>query len=276
MLNAESGLTNDSGAEASSVIRHHASIIDCQSSFVLHVDPPAPGPWNMAVDEALLEAAAADGQCILRFYQWQEPTLSLGYFQAYSDRWQHAPSSGVAVVRRMTGGGAILHDKELTYSVAIPSRHPLAIDRLKLYEAVHAGLIATLAQWGIAATICGQPARLSPDRQPFLCFERRSPGDVLLGDAKIAGSARRRCRGAVLQHGSILLRQSAAAPELSGLCELTGKSIEPEELTHAWLSVLTGQPRSARRPAELSSTAYIRATALAHEKYAAPVWTEHR
>ena len=56
------------------------------SAFRLLLDPPAAGAWNMAVDEALLEAAAAEGQCTLRFYQWAEPTLSLGYFQAYADR----------------------------------------------------------------------------------------------------------------------------------------------------------------------------------------------
>ena len=75
----------------------------------------------MAVDEVLLEAAAADGQCTLRFYRWEEPTLSLGYFQTYADRWQHEPSRDAAVVRRTSGGGAILHDAELTYSFAVPA-----------------------------------------------------------------------------------------------------------------------------------------------------------
>ena len=62
------------------------------SDFHLLLDPPAAGAWNMAVDETLLEAAAAEGQCTLRFYQWAEPTLSLGYFQAYADRNQHEAS----------------------------------------------------------------------------------------------------------------------------------------------------------------------------------------
>src|SRR5438445_617792 len=78
-------------------------------------DLPGDGPWNMAVDEALLEDAARSGRPTLRFYGWAEPTLSLGYFQPYAQRASHPPSSRCAVVRRPTGGGAILHDAELTY-----------------------------------------------------------------------------------------------------------------------------------------------------------------
>jgi lipoate-protein ligase A len=281
----------------SSFCIHHSSF---PAALRLLLDPPAPGAWNMAVDEALLEAAAAEGQCTLRFYRWQRPTLSLGYFQTYTDRWQHAASSHAAVVRRASGGGAILHDAELTYSFAIPDRHPLAIDRLGFYRAAHTALIAALAQWGIAAAMCASPrpaptsrggsstswggsCTAAPDqtnveialqRQPFLCFQRRSPGDVLVGGVKIAGSAQRRCRGAVLQHGSVLLARSPATPELDGLKDLTGKTIEPEQLAAAWLAQLVGafHWESGR----LSNAEHCRATTLAAEKYAAADWTENR
>ena len=222
------------------------------SPFILLLDPPASGAWNMAVDEALLEAAAAEGQSTLRFYRWAEPTLSLGYFQTYGDHFQHEASRGCAVVRRPSGGGAILHDRELTYSLAVPERHPLAATRLRTYRAVHQALIAALGRWGIEAGMltcseaspartatssprsgracppltmaeatAGKPARFTAEiaeagrdfaREPFLCFQRRSPGDVLVGGVKVAGSAQRRCRGAVLQHGSLLLARSPAAP----------------------------------------------------------------
>ena len=133
------------------------------SPFRLLLDPPAPGAWNMSVDEALLETAAADGQCTLRLYRWQEPTLSLGYFQAYDDRRQHAASNRSGVVRRPSGGGAILHDREVTYSLAIPSRHPLSVRRLECYEAVHLALVDVLAQWGIEATLATRSEWRSPD-----------------------------------------------------------------------------------------------------------------
>ena len=85
----------------------------------------------MAVDEALLIDAAENGVATLRFYQWSEPTLSLGYFQRYDDRDQHAASRECAVVRRQTGGGAILHDRELTYSL-VASRQPSARAQLRV------------------------------------------------------------------------------------------------------------------------------------------------
>ena len=72
----------------------------------LIVDPPLDGAWNMGFDEALLEQAADPGIATLRFYQWQEPTLSLGYFQTYDERDTHAESRQAAVVRRQSGGGA--------------------------------------------------------------------------------------------------------------------------------------------------------------------------
>lgn len=231
----------------------------------------------MAVDEALLEAAAAaDGQCTLRFYCWEEPTLSLGYFQPYAERWQHAASSRAAVVRRASGGGAILHNDELTYSFAVPADHPLAIGRLRLYMAVHAALIEALTEWEIAASIFSRPSQegKSHDRQPFLCFQRRSPGDVLVGETKIAGSAQRRCRGAVLQHGSVLLGRSAAAPELAGLRELTGKAISVGELAESWREKLAATLAITWHTAELTQELRRRASCIATHKYACPAWTE--
>ena len=87
-------------------------------------DGAAIGARQMALDEALLESAAERGSATLRFYRWSEPTLSLGYFQDYAERDSHAASRNCALVRRQTGGGAILHDRELTYSLAIPRAHP--------------------------------------------------------------------------------------------------------------------------------------------------------
>ena len=92
----------------------------------LIIDPPLRGPWNMAVDEALLADDVETDAATLRFYRWSEPTLSLGYFQSYADRELHAASRGCAVVRRQSGGGAILHDRELTYSLVLPPTNPLA------------------------------------------------------------------------------------------------------------------------------------------------------
>src|SRR6476660_1233785 len=99
----------------------------------------------MAVDEVLLIDTAEHNTATLRFYSWSEPTLSLGYFQRYADRQYHAASSACAVVRRQTGGGAILHDRELTYSLALPASHPLAKQNEKLYQIVHEAFVEILS-----------------------------------------------------------------------------------------------------------------------------------
>src|SRR5262245_46944682 len=139
-------------------------------------DPPACGAWNMAVDEVLLETAAATGQATLRFYGWEAPTLSLGYFQSATDREQHSPSLACPLVRRASGGGAILHDRELTYSIAIAQavRHSAAASGL--YGLFHETLIAALARLGVTAGLyraaakcdAANPAAGGP---PFLCFQ---------------------------------------------------------------------------------------------------------
>ena len=202
---------------------------------------PGNGAWNMAVDEMLLERAEEYATACLRFYGWSEPTLSLGYFQIYADRQEHPPSLPCAVVRRLTGGGAIVHDAELTYSIVLPGTHPLATHRDELYQVVHGCLIETLGHFGITARLCGTADNLGTAREPFLCFQRRSPGDVLIGRTKVCGSAQRRRNGAVLQHGSLLWRTSPAAPGTvrgGGCCCYP---IELESVADLWLCGLSGR-----------------------------------
>lgn len=230
----------------------------------------------MAVDELLLEWSAERGGCCWRFYGWEEPTLSLGYFQEYDDRRRHTSSRNCPVVRRLTGGGAIVHDAELTYSLVVPAGHPLAVRRNLLYETVHTSLIEVLADLGVTATLYLPPGPRKQKEQPFLCFRRRAPGDVLVNRAKVAGSAQRRRRGAMLQHGSVLLRRCPATPELVALEDLTGRSIAREELADAWLAGLGRRLALAWRPQPLSEHERSRAAALVESRYASTRWVEDR
>jgi lipoate-protein ligase A len=242
----------------------------------LLIDPPAPGAWNMAVDQALLEWSAEEGGFCWRFYGWQEPTLSLGYFQRYEDRLRHAPSEGCPVVRRLTGGGAIVHDAELTYSLVVPAEHRLAVRQDLLYETIHTSLIQVLADLGVSAALYKSSARGEHGRQPLLCFRRRAPGDVVIGGIKIAGSAQRRRRRAVLQHGSVLLQRSAAAPELAGLEDLAGKAISQDRLADAWLGELSARLAVRWRCRPLPDRQRRRAAALAESRYSLARWTVSR
>lgn len=211
----------------------------------LIVDPPAPGAWNMAVDEALLLSAAEHGITTLRLYQWNEPTLSLGYFQSAADRQQHVPSRDCPLVRRASGGGAIVHDRELTYSLTVAQSDTRLSAATSLYDAVHQSLLECFAEFGISASLYArgacEPKPTNPGREPFLCFQRRACGDIVCGGVKVVGSAQRRRRGAVLQHGSILLGRSKNAPELEGLEELTERAVTPHWITDRWPRLLALQ-----------------------------------
>lgn len=179
---------------------------------------PQSGTWNMSVDQTLLNAAATDGIATFRWYRWSEPTLSLGYFQEATEidadpRWR-----GVPRVRRLTGGGAILHHHEWTYSIAVPPRQQLFRHPEELYDLVHAAIIAMLAARGVSLKLRGTTEKQSPE--PMLCFSRRDSHDVVRDQHKILGSAQRRRRGAILQHGSLLLKASPLTPSQLGLHDL--------------------------------------------------------
>ncbi len=179
---------------------------------------PQDGVRNMALDEALLEAALDRDECTVRWYRWIEPTISLGYFQK-AEGFAGLPGPfELAIVRRLTGGGAILHQHEWTYSCTVPPGHPLAEHPTRLYDLVHARIVMALAEQKILAALRGEA--LAEREVTFLCFGRGDPRDIVLKGHKILGSAQRRRRGAVLQHGSLLLRSSQHAPQFPGLVDL--------------------------------------------------------
>ncbi len=243
--------------------------------LILH--DPLPGARNMAVDQALLESIESIGRGTLRFYQWDRPTLSLGYFQRHSDRESHATSRECPVVRRTTGGGAIVHDLELTYSLCLPRENRFSSNHQELYDRVHRSLIASLAECGISgAKLYTSPESRTDDRHPFLCFQRRSPGDVLLSGEKICGSAQRRVAGAILQHGSLLLQKSNAAPELSGVAEITGRQIPWQDIRNIWIGQLQTELNLPLATEELTTAELDAADRIQRRRFENNAWTERR
>lgn len=251
------------------------------------VDPPAIGPWNMAVDEALLESAANEGVATLRLYQWNEPTVSLGYFQSYGERAAHPASASIACVRRLSGGGALVHDRELTYSLCLPADHPQAKEPEALYGTVHQAIVATLVELGVDARLRGgsgnPPIEVAPEVEPFLCFVRGTPCDVVLeakntphGPVKIVGSAQRRRRGAVLQHGAILLAASTSAPELAGIADLTGLALDVERLQSGLAGHILAATELTPTRSKLDSTAAETAFRVCKSRYAEGIWNRRR
>lgn len=183
-------------------------------------EPPHPGAWNMAVDAALLEESLRSGTTFVRLYRWSEPTISLGYFQQSEERESDPRINHLPSVRRLSGGGAILHDKEQTYSCVLPPGHALAEQPSRLYDLVHSLVVGLLREQGVDVQPRGRGHDQKSAVEPFLCFLREASPDLVVRGHKVLGSAQRRRRGAVLQHGSLLLKASEFAPDLLGLHDL--------------------------------------------------------
>ncbi|HEY0996241.1 MAG TPA: hypothetical protein VGD77_09650 [Gemmatimonadaceae bacterium] len=165
---------------------------------------PREGAANMALDRALMDRAREKGEWILRVYGWRPPTLSLGRNQRAAGAWdlEAIAARGIGIVRRPTGGRAILHDREATYSVTAPAGDAgaLAESCARINRILAQGLRALGAEVHVAPAAGRQPI---PGLTP--CFERPAPGELVAGGRKLVGSAQWRDAGALLQHGSIMI-----------------------------------------------------------------------
>jgi lipoyl(octanoyl) transferase len=166
--------------------------------------PPLDAAHNMALDEAMLRTAADDDVTLVRLYAWETPSVSFGRNQRtvgiYSP--ERCAIAGVPAVRRLTGGRALLHGRELTYAVAAPVSRAATLRGG--YDAINDLLLDALHRLGVPALRATPAVRLAP---PGLapCFETPATGELVLDGAKLVGSAQHRDARAFLQHGSILL-----------------------------------------------------------------------
>ena len=163
---------------------------------------------NMAIDEAVFRKnIRGESPPTLRFYGWRSPALSIGYFQDYRKEVddEACRKFGVEVVRRPTGGKAVLHERELTYAVVAGADTGLfPPDILKTYLVIGRCLAEGLAGVGIRAEMKEDGRRPPDGALPSACFSFPSRYELLVGDRKICGSAQMRSQGAFLQHGSLL------------------------------------------------------------------------
>jgi lipoyl(octanoyl) transferase len=151
---------------------------------------------NMAIDEALFEYATDP---VIRFYCWQSPALSFGYFGRFADVASYAGERDL--VRRWTGGGIVFHGTDLTYSIVIPPRNAVFTESsMSIYEKIHRALCDVLVEAGHAALLGTETGINNPG---YNCFANPVRADVLIDGRKIAGAAQRRTRRGLLQQGSI-------------------------------------------------------------------------
>jgi len=214
---------------------------------------PNVGIYNMAVDQELLaKAQLGEKMPILRFYDWSPPAVSIGRFQKIKTAVdaEACKRLGFDIVRRITGGRAVLHHNELTYGVIARSDDPLFPPNvLGAYKVIAAGLVAGLKNLGVDAEMVSRTGRHASlvnknDKDPS-CFSSPSWYEIVVNGKKIIGSAQRRLSGAFLQHGSILIDydpaleaevipgggRSRGVTSISG--EL-GKSVPLEEIKNAF------------------------------------------
>ncbi|MCC7053741.1 MAG: lipoate--protein ligase family protein [Gemmatimonadaceae bacterium] len=203
---------------------------------LLRADGPRTAVDNMALDEALLRTAAEQGGAWVRIYAWDRPSVSFGRNQRtlgfyHQDR---CDALGVPTVRRLTGGRALLHGREVTYSVAAPtSRAPTLRGG---YEAINSLLLDALRGLGVPATRSA-PATRTPSPGLAPCFETPSAGELVVNGRKLVGSAQHREAGAFIQHGSILLDDDQGV--LSRLALVPLPPVPPPATLRASLAAVT-------------------------------------
>lgn len=175
----------------------------------------ARGSWNMAVDEAIL-ICHSEGKVppTIRLYGWEPPALSLGRIQSFHRDVDAGACRkfGFDVVRRPTGGRAVLHDKEVTYSFVLTESHPLCPKQIsEAFSLAAMGILKGLSLLGIEANIQGRDSRRRRDMQKGnglfspACFDSPSWYEIVVDGKKLVGSAQARIKGTLLQHGSILM-----------------------------------------------------------------------
>jgi lipoate-protein ligase A len=247
---------------------------------------PRSGAENMARDEALMDRARETGETVFSVYSWEAPTLSLGRNQTARDKYDLAriKSRGMQVVRRPTGGRALLHHREVTYSVTAPVRadEPLS----KSYERINALLLAGLAAVGVNATEAGSDTRsLTPGDIP--CFAEPAKGELSWNGKKLVGSAQVRENGALLQHGSILIEDdqplisavslsppSVDAAPAATLTRALGRAPSVDEVAAALFDAV--REREDHTATTLDESDLRAATDGRLEKYTSEWWTWRR
>lgn len=269
-----------------------------QATWRLIETPSAPGAWNMAVDEAILEAIRDDRvRPTLRLYAWEPPCLSLGYAQPIGDidqarldkfEWQ--------LVRRITGGRAILHTDELTYSVIGPQDEPrLAGSVIESYQRLSTALMQALIMLELPVEALPQESTNDKQKQEPVCFEVPSHYEITAGGKKLVGSAQARKKAGVLQHGTLPLhgdlaritqvlaypneeKRSHVAKRLlqraTTVESVLGRRVSWEESASAFREAFKTALNLNLEVDELTSTELARADELVKEKYAHPDWNE--
>lgn len=255
---------------------------------------PGSAAWNMAVDEAiLLHHGAGSVPPTLRLYRWSPPAVSIGYFQPLSEHVDLAAcrALGLDVVRRPTGGRAVLHDKEITYSITL-SQRILPGGVAATYRLLSTAVLHALAGFGLAAELARPAVRLGRTAGSA-CFDAPARYELVVDGRKVAGSAQMRRGGVILQHGSLPLefdgarllavlrnaggiRDKAGRDRGIGIYELLGAAVPVERLEAALAAAFARTLGIEFVEGRLTPEEEETARRLTAEKYGTEGWTALR
>ena len=233
----------------------------CDYKCFLWMDAAHSPYTNMARDEQIFTECSRLQSPLVRFYGWNRPSVSIGYFQRYNS----VPSFGFSVVRRPTGGGIVIHGDDITYSIATPSTHWFyKISRQESYRTISGVIIKSLSQCGIKAFLSDTHRSFNSalEQGGKMCFNNPVKFDVLVGHNKVAGAAQKRNQYGLLHQGSISISDLQQFDREQFTCCLI------TELQHLFACKLTlYEPRE-----EFSNRADI----LAQNKYCTTEWNKKR
>lgn len=268
------------------------------SNWRLIHTPPSTGAWNMAADEAILEHIyRGESPPTLRLYSWDPPCLSLGHAQSFKDvDVERLRAHGWDVVRRLTGGRAILHTDELTYSVTGPADDPVLYGGvLESYNRLAQALLHAVQSLSMPVEMKEHYDGHTPQNLNPVCFEVPSTYEITVDGKKLIGSAQARKKEGVLQHGSLPLtgdltricdalvfandssRQSAKERLLARATtveSVLGTDISWESAAQAFAQGFETELDIQFERGDMSPSELQRADELVHEKYGHPSWTE--
>lgn len=248
---------------------------------------PGDAFYNMALDEAIARSTmAADSPPTLRLYAWNSPSVTLGRFQRASEADHgYCARNRIPIVRRPTGGRAILHGPELTYSFSAPGTEPVTQGLMESYAALSAAFLTAFRSLGLDAQ-AGRTKRARPSlgtNNP-LCFSSTSYGEITVKGRKVIGSAQRRWPGGILQQGSIPLEVlkeethaafKSEAETLIGLRELKS-AITYDSLKDAVIGGFESALKVRLAHGSVTPEEENEAGRLAREKYSTPQWNALR
>ena len=234
---------------------------------------------NMAIDEAVFGVSmrCCEPAPVLRFYGWEPSAISIGYFQPARELdGEREARAGIDLVRRATGGSAILHKDELTYCLCIESLG-LAGRRATemLYIATHKALMRAFGSLGAPVRMRGDDATPAAESSPF-CFAKPTKFDIMVGDRKLVGSAQRRRGRLLLQHGSIPICGNHDVPHATCLEEATGQTHPFAEVVDCVRDGFASQFHTRLETRSLYDAEHELAMCLAETKYRTPAWTFRR